>query len=40
MSSVLEEDPEPDLRFPEDNQIQINKPLIYITNSNAKSLIP
>ena len=36
--SLMEDDPEPDNRLDEENFI--NKPLIYTTNSNSKSMTP
>jgi hypothetical protein len=37
-TSLLDDDPEPDVRIDED--FVVNKPLIYVTNSNSKSMVP
>ena len=34
----MDEDPDPDVRAEDDNVV--NKPIVYITNSNSKSMIP
>ena len=36
--SLMDDDPDPDVRLDDDNVV--NKPKVYITNSNSKSIIP